>query len=63
MSATVGPWEYDAESMQIIAPKCGYQWVTPTVVASIESLDYGEDGGNGHLIAAAQEPAAGASTG
>jgi hypothetical protein len=51
---TVGPWEYDAESGQIIAPKCGYQWQRgPAVIATVESLDYGESAGNGKSMAAA----------
>jgi hypothetical protein len=52
---TPGPWEYDAESEQIIAPKCGYQWTAPPTIARIVSLDYDEDDGNARLIAAAPD--------
>jgi hypothetical protein len=56
MSATPGPWAYDAESGHVFAPKCGYQWTrgAPTV-ARIEPLDYGESSGNGALIAASPQ--------
>lgn len=53
---TQGPWEYDEEAGQVIAPKCGYQWAgSPFVVAEISSADYQEDAGNGRLIAAAPD--------
>ena len=53
---TVGPWEYDAESAQVIAPKCGYQWVKGApVVAEVGPMDYSEQSENGRLIAAAPE--------
>lgn len=53
---TVSPWEYDQESGSVIAPKCGYQWTRGApVICGIESMDYGETGANGLLIAAAPE--------
>jgi hypothetical protein len=56
MSRTPGPWEYDAESMQVIAPKCGYHWAqSVAVVAEIGRLDYDEPEANARLIAAAPE--------
>ena len=53
MTHTPGPWAYDAESGQIVAPKVGYHHVTPPIICTIEPLQYGEDAGNGALIAAA----------
>lgn len=54
MTTTVGPWEYDAEAGEVIAPKCGYQSSKGVcVVATVEPLDYSESAGNGALIAAA----------
>jgi hypothetical protein len=53
---TVGPWEYDAESAQVIAPKCGYQWVNGApVIAEVCPLDYSEQSENARLIAAAPD--------
>lgn len=55
-SFTVGPWEYDEESGDVIAPKCGYQWAKGApIIAIVQSLDYGEGSGNGTLIAAAPD--------
>jgi hypothetical protein len=55
MSAhTVGPWAYDDESAQVIAPKCGYQWTKGApVIAEVTPMDYSEQSANGRLIAAA----------
>lgn len=57
MSAhTVGPWEYDAESGEVIAPKCGYQWSKGApIIATVPNLDYSEGDANGCLIAAAPD--------
>ena len=53
---TVGPWQYDPEGGDVIAPKCGYQWAKGVcVVANVKALDYGEGTGNGALIAAAPD--------
>lgn len=49
---TEGPWEYDAESMQVIAPKCGYQGTSTPVICEVASLEYGESYKNGLLLAA-----------
>src|SRR5262245_39159075 len=53
---TPGPWEYDEESGDIIAPKCGYQWAKGcAVIAEVRTLDYGETTPNGKLLAKAPE--------
>jgi hypothetical protein len=56
MKHTPGPWEYDAESEQVLAPKCGYQWAKGApIICEVGRLDYNESGGNAKLIAAAPD--------
>jgi hypothetical protein len=48
---TDGPWEYDADSCEVIAPHCGYH---DEPIATVSALD-GEGRGNGFLLAAAPD--------
>jgi hypothetical protein len=48
---TDGPWEYDADASEVIAPHCGYH---DEPIATVSALD-GEGRGNGFLLAAAPE--------
>jgi hypothetical protein len=48
---TDGPWEYDADSCEVIAPHCGYH---DEPIATVSAFD-GEGRGNGHLMAAAPD--------
>jgi hypothetical protein len=55
MNATPGPWEYDAENQQVVAPKCGYHRGTMAgapIICELAELDYGETPGNGAMLAA-----------